>query len=385
MRSPEELRHIRAATIRRNLALCRDFALLCVGADAEANAADTAAFVDAFNILSAKAEGGDLTTIETYAFDWWIKEALLALGSASIQPDIAAGLRPLAAKLEAFSSPAAMLQDEPGNPRPANTASEYVGSRLIAALRTHSPLPPDAAIVELDRDWTDNLGNWTIGLSEAAQIIACSSTASALVTYFVGALVPIHNRSGFAHKSTSMAALPGAIFLSETDSPQMLAEAIVHEADHQYLYQLTTLSPLLAVSWGNKAEVYRSPWRPDPRPAHGLLFGASAFSRVAACFVEAMPAAEPKLASSLGRRATLAVSQALDATATLRSRCTFEAAGTLFLGDLEQELACSRHQLATCLDWRRWESEANATMAAAEARWQRDNSDLLSSMSAHLS
>jgi hypothetical protein len=384
MRSPEDLRHIRAASIRRNLALCRDFALLCIGADAEGTAADTGVFVDAFNILSAHAGRGDLTAIDTYAFDWWTKEALVALG-ASAQPDMVASLRPLAAKLEAFSSLAMLSRDDPTSPGQVETPSAQVESRLLAALRIHPPLPPDAAIVELDRDWADNVESWTTGLRDAAHIIACSSTATALVTCFVGALVPIHNRSGYAHKSTSMAALPGAIFLSQADSHQMLAEAIVHEADHQYLYQLTTLAPLLVASRGNKAEIYRSPWRPDPRPAHGLLFGASAFSRVAACFIQAMPSAEPELASSLGRRATLAVRQALDATATMRSRCAFEAEGERFLADLEDELACTRDRLTAAPDWSRWESEAAATMEAAESQWERDNSGLLSNMAVHLS
>jgi len=376
MRSAQDLHLIRAATLRRNLALCRDFAILCVGRDSEATSEEATRAIAAFNLLAAAARDGNLSALEAYKFDWWVKNVLQTLAATELNPSAGGGdfLR-LAAGLDQFLPSQASSAKEKDSC--SGSLAERMALHLFSALRRRPPLEPDAAVVELDMEWAESLGAWKTNLREASRLIACSAVGSALVFRFIGALVPIHNRSGFAHKSTSMAAVPGAVFLSASDSSQMLAEAIVHEADHQYLYQLTAVEPLLASTAENKAEIYRSPWRLDPRPAHGLLFGASAFSRVAACFVDALPEVDADLQRALGRRATLATCQALDATQTLRKQCSFEAQGEAFLSELQEELVRTKSWLMTCSEWSRWEGEACSTMSAAEASWRSANSALL--------
>ena len=376
MRSSSDLGEIRIATVHRNLALCRDLAILCHGEAKSSLSEHATAAIRAYNDLATRASGNDLGSIKHYAFDWWVKRVLKTLSGAELhEATIPESFMPLAAELSDFVSADSLPVAEDSVFQ--KSIDEQLAIHLVSSLHRRPPLSADASVVELDLEWPKRLAAWEDSLREASLIIAHSPAGCALVLNFVGALLPIHNRTGFAHKSTSMAAIPGAIYLSAVASAQMLAEAIIHEADHQFLYQLTTLEPLLAATPANKAEIYRSPWRPDPRPAHGLLFGASAFSRVAVCFVDSMACDEPERIQSLGRRATLALHQSIDASQTLRERCCFEAKGKAFLHELESELKHTQSRLKDIPDWRRWEREASTVTAAAKLSWHELNSSLV--------
>jgi hypothetical protein len=90
--------------------------------------------------------------------------------------------------------------------------------------------------------------------------------------------------------SASTNTVVGAICITDHDEVALLAEQIVHEASHGFLFLLQEHDPLLDPAshgdgWGS--DLHYSPWRDDPRPLAGLLHGAVVFSRVA-CMHAAM-------------------------------------------------------------------------------------------------
>lgn len=90
--------------------------------------------------------------------------------------------------------------------------------------------------------------------------------------------VPIASPDAATHCSFTSPRLHGVTFLSQSDDPLRLAEALVHEFGHTELHALMAVEPLVG-SVGPE-ELFYSPWRPDPRPIVGLLHGLYAFSEV---------------------------------------------------------------------------------------------------------
>jgi HEXXH motif-containing protein len=80
------------------------------------------------------------------------------------------------------------------------------------------------------------------------------------------------------HLSASYQEAIGAIYLSLHPSALTLAEAIIHEFQHNKLHALLEQGPLLHNAW---SPLYPSPVRPDPRPLHGVLLAVHAFLPVA--------------------------------------------------------------------------------------------------------
>ncbi|GGX64063.1 HEXXH motif domain-containing protein [Streptomyces hiroshimensis] len=79
-------------------------------------------------------------------------------------------------------------------------------------------------------------------------------------------------------RSASTADAYGSMVLSRPPDGLALAETLVHELQHSKLGAIMHLFPLLD---DDRAELYYSPWRPDPRHLTGLLHGAYAFTGVA--------------------------------------------------------------------------------------------------------
>ena len=112
----------------------------------------------------------------------------------------------------------------------------------------------------------------------------------------------------------SIEATPGSIYIGKNCKLPVFAEALVHEADHQRLYEIQRGEHLVKEG---SAEKFCSPWRMDPRPAGGLVFGASAFIRVskfwhrllASGYIEADH-------ESAGYRSLFTAAQSLDALDT---------------------------------------------------------------------
>ncbi|MEV8531919.1 HEXXH motif domain-containing protein [Streptomyces sp. NPDC051211] len=82
---------------------------------------------------------------------------------------------------------------------------------------------------------------------------------------------------GVPVRSASTADAYGSLLVSRPPDGLTFAETLVHELQHGKLGALMHLFPLLE---DDRAELYYSPWRPDPRHLTGLLHGAYAFTGV---------------------------------------------------------------------------------------------------------
>jgi HEXXH motif-containing protein len=93
----------------------------------------------------------------------------------------------------------------------------------------------------------------------------------------VSVIVPLTARGDTDLDSATTPAAFGAIATSWPPDPVIMAETLVHEFQHLKLCGLLDMVPLVEPS----AERVYAPWRPDPRPAGGLLQGVYAHLGVA--------------------------------------------------------------------------------------------------------
>jgi HEXXH motif-containing protein len=127
----------------------------------------------------------------------------------------------------------------------------------------------------------EDLPGWIDSLAAASRVVerVLPSTAS-MVGLSVRSFVPVVSSDPATACSESDASLPGAI-MSTIDGPPVLAESIVHEFRHNLLHQLELSFPLYTHDSPTAARFY-SPWRPDPRPLHGILHALFVFLDVCA-------------------------------------------------------------------------------------------------------
>jgi uncharacterized protein len=90
-------------------------------------------------------------------------------------------------------------------------------------------------------------------------------------------VVPLTS-SGTEHASSSSPAAFGAIAMSEPPDPCTCAVTLVHETQH---LKLSALSDVVSLTLPDDGRRFYAPWRPDPRPAGGLLQGVYAHLGVA--------------------------------------------------------------------------------------------------------
>lgn len=103
-----------------------------------------------------------------------------------------------------------------------------------------------------------------------------------LVTRTIRSLVPLEGASGFRIASASVPDAYGAVTTSLSYDVPALAATLIHEARHQLLTAAGSLTPLFAPVRNGPEPTYFAPWRDDPRPLRGLLYGSHAFAGVAA-------------------------------------------------------------------------------------------------------
>ena len=94
----------------------------------------------------------------------------------------------------------------------------------------------------------------------------------------VSVIVPLAAHGDTDLDSATTQAAFGAIATTLPPDPVRMAEILVHEFQHSKLCGLEDMAPLTEPS-GER--VYYAPWRPDPRPAGGLLQGVYAHLGVA--------------------------------------------------------------------------------------------------------
>jgi len=88
--------------------------------------------------------------------------------------------------------------------------------------------------------------------------------------------IPSHKRSNYS-VSFSQGKNIGSIFISFTENDFWLTETLVHEFGHNLLNILMLSKDLIA----DEEATFYSPWRDEPRPAHGLLHALFSFSYAA--------------------------------------------------------------------------------------------------------
>jgi hypothetical protein len=115
--------------------------------------------------------------------------------------------------------------------------------------------------------WQRTLGDaWVILVGHHAHYAEAISA-------ILGAIVPLAPvRPDRGINATSRESF-GAIAVSQTSDPEILASVLVHECQHAKLNAILDLIPLFQ----SDLVRYYAPWREDPRPLGGLLHGAYAF------------------------------------------------------------------------------------------------------------
>jgi HEXXH motif-containing protein len=129
------------------------------------------------------------------------------------------------------------------------------------------------------------LAEWLTGLRDAFAIVERHLPGIAAEMHaMLGLVVPV-GTDRVRHLSASYREYVGALYLTLHPDPMTMAEALVHEFQH---------NKLNLVSWHYKVlengydALYRSPVRPDARPLMGILLAAHAFVPVAELYVQAL-------------------------------------------------------------------------------------------------
>jgi HEXXH motif-containing protein len=116
-----------------------------------------------------------------------------------------------------------------------------------------------------------------------------SSARAAEIAAIVRVIVPCRPpESGNSHISISSPQVFGTVAMSRQPDKYTCAETLVHETQH---LKLSALLDLITLTRPDDGRRYYAPWRPDPRPASGLLQGAYAFLGVSGFWREQRQAA----------------------------------------------------------------------------------------------
>lgn len=135
------------------------------------------------------------------------------------------------------------------------------------------------------------------------------------------------------HLSASYREYIGACYLTLHPDERTLAEALVHEFQHNKANLASYHDPLLENAHGT---LVRSPVRPDPRPLWGVLLAVHAFVPVAELYARMLPT-DPKVRERLAE----VIAKNHEGLATLREHARPTRIGAALLEELE--LLHARH------------------------------------------
>ncbi|MDO9015718.1 MAG: HEXXH motif-containing putative peptide modification protein [Deltaproteobacteria bacterium] len=139
------------------------------------------------------------------------------------------------------------------------------------------------------------------------------------------------------HFSCTYENAPGAMYLSLHPDPVKMAEAVVHEFQHDKLHAVLALDALLA---NGEAGGFRSPVRPDARPLRGVLLAAHAFLPVARMYAamrrDDHPTTRHPRFAAREREVTTANAEAMD---LLRAHARWTEGGEALRAELESLFA----------------------------------------------
>jgi HEXXH motif-containing protein len=136
------------------------------------------------------------------------------------------------------------------------------------------PLPPERLL-------DDEFEHWTTVLQRAIEILATDlpETARAVARGMVSLTPVMVNQDWiWTTRSGSSGNAFGSAVIADPQHGLAMAEALVHEFQHNKFSALLHLVPLSADVDG---EFLHAPWRDDPRPINGFLHGVYAFAGIA--------------------------------------------------------------------------------------------------------
>lgn len=188
--------------------------------------------------------------------------------------------------------------------------------------------------------------HWGARVISAADALAQYSVwAGSLTRAFVRSILPLvcgDHAIGSASRESAL----GLVFLPSTEALDQLAECLLHEAMHQYLFRIeecggvfTDASPV--------EEVFYSPWRSDSRPLRMTLHGAFVFAAVADLYLWPLaPSALGISDSECHRRAYHRIEQVRVALQIVRRHGTLTRFGEVVANAVEADIATIRDHVA---------------------------------------
>lgn len=187
---------------------------------------------------------------------------------------------------------AAMLAELSGAQPPEAVPIER---EMVLALEDNNPLAMLDAHPGKQGNAVDLGGHpadeWVASLRDALRIIGAHlPDLRAEMDLYVQQIVPV----GFftdKHLSASYREAIGILYLSLHPNALTMAEALVHEFQHNKLHALLESDRVLENAY---EPLYRSPVRPDPRPLHGVLLAVHAFLPVALLYERMIAAGDSR-------------------------------------------------------------------------------------------
>ncbi len=259
-----------------------------------------------------------------------------------------------------------------------------IAGKLANNIRGHEMLVVQGVTISIDKLLSDSVAeigyDATRSVSSSSEFIGTIFDALKLVRVdeenrnlveeYVSSIVPLENPNNDEHQSLSIDATPGCIYVGKNCSVTVFAEAIVHEADHQRLYEIRRWKPFVD---GASTKRFYSPWRMDPRPAGGLIFGASAFSRVSKFWHELRSSEHDKRDDTAGYRAVFTAMQSELAIRTVLTGAELTSFGRQYCETLGRNIADHMALLSNENNFGLWEERSSQQINEHRIEWARVN------------
>lgn len=205
-----------------------------------------------------------------------------------LSPTLALALTPAEQPLRFgpdFRASAGLATETAYHPLWSNVQLAAADNNPIANVQAHPERPGNA----LDLGGR-SIDDWTAPLREAFGLIDAHLPRIAHeMRQLLRLVVPVGVLDE-RHHSCSFEEAVGAIYLTLHRSPLTLAEALVHEFQHNKLNAVFRFDPLLEDAYD---AVHASPVRPDPRHLHGILMAVHAFQPIALLYENLALAGHP--------------------------------------------------------------------------------------------
>lgn len=120
---------------------------------------------------------------------------------------------------------------------------------------------------------------WEINFSKSIELIEkINPELITSINLLIENILVVYSQDN-SHGSMSPKNIIGTVYLPDIDDFTLLAECLIHETLHQYLYRLEHCASLFVENEGIE-EIYYSPWKDEPRPLIMVLHGAFVFTGV---------------------------------------------------------------------------------------------------------